>query len=241
MSLDAYHIKVDGALTQIQGQSPATQQVCYDSKGASAYCSLQIRPAGACFDQTNAACRAAANTVTGWIDVFQNVSNVETYGADLEANYTTHLFSHPFSTRLLSTWQPHYLFAQPGAPTYDFGNVTFPNLVPLQNVPALQLTATVNYDLTDKLSVGVTERWRGAMDLEPSGLGIFPTGAPAFYTTNLNISYQTGKAGNEVYVNVRNVFDKLATPAVGLSGSNGYAQSDDPIGRYATAGIRVRF
>jgi iron complex outermembrane receptor protein len=238
MSVDAYHIIVDGALTQIQGQAAATQQVCYASKGASAYCQLQLRPG--CFDPSLPACTSVANQVTGWIDVFQNVSKIETYGADFEVNYATSLFGRAFSARLLTTWQPHYLFAQPGAPQYDFGNVTFPNLVPLQNVPAVQLTGIVNYAVTDKFLVGVTERWRSAMQLEPDGLGIFPSGPPAYYTTTLNLSYQVGSPGNELFLNIRNLFDKLATPAVGLSGSNNYAQADDPIGRYYTAGFRLR-
>jgi outer membrane receptor protein involved in Fe transport len=248
-SLDAYHITVDGALTQIQGQAPSIQQACYDSKGTSLYCLLQIRPT-ACFDQANPACTAPANAVTRWIDVFQNASNLETYGADLELNYATSLFGRRASMRLLTTWQPHYLYQAPGAPEYDFGNVAFPNLVPLQNVPAVQLTATVNYSVTDSFAIGLTERWRSAMRLEPKGLTcgagaaltqcIFPSGPPAYYTTNLNIDYKVGKAGTGVFLNVRNLFDKLATPLVGLSGANGYAQSEDPVGRYYTVGFRVQ-
>ena len=250
VSLDGYHITVDGALTQIQGQAPAIQQACYDSKGTSQYCQLQIRPAGACFDLSNPTCRAASNAVTRWIDIFQNAANLETYGADLEVNYATRLFGRATSLRLLTTWQPHYLYQPPGAPESDFGNVTFPNLVPLQNVPAVQLTATLNHNVTDKLSVGVTERWRSAMRLEPKGLTcgsgatltecIFPSGPPAYYTTNLNLNYNLGKPGTDIFLNVRNLFDKLATPVVGLSGSNGYAQSEDPVGRYYTVGFRVQ-
>ncbi len=248
VSLDGYHILVDGALIQVQGQSAVTQSVCYQSGGTSPYCALQIRPVSVAAAIANP---IAANTVTGWIDVFQNVSKIETYGMDLELNYATRLFSNPFSARLLTTWQPHYLFDQPGAPEYDFGNVTFPNLVPMQNVPAVQLTAIINYNLTDRFEVSLTERWRSAMQLEPDGINcgtgtqsqpcVFPSGAPSYATTNINLSYQIGKPGNEVYLNVRNLFDKLATPVVGLSGSNGYAQSDDPVGRYFTVGIRTRF
>jgi outer membrane receptor protein involved in Fe transport len=247
-SLDGYHIRVNGALIQVQGQSAVTQAVCYASGGTSAYCGLQVRPVSVAAAIANP---VAANTVTSWIDIFQNVSKIETYGVDLELNYATRMFDHPISARLLTTWQPHYLFDQPGAPEYDFGNVAFPNLVPLQNVPAVQLTAIVNYAVTDKFSVSVTERWRSAMQLEPDGITcgtgaalqtcVFPSGPSAYYTTNLNLSYQFGGPGNEIYLNVRNLFDKLAEPAVGLSGSNNYAQSDDPVGRYYTVGTRIKF
>ena len=235
VSLDAYHIKVDGALIQVQGQAPITQQLCYDSGGSSPYCALQVRPLG---NYTN---KTAANTVTGWVDLFQNVSKIETYGADFELNYATRLFDHPFSARLLTTWQPHYLFEQPGAPVYDFGNVAFPNLVPLQGIPATQFTGTLNYSFTDKLRVGVTERWRSAMKLEPNGIGTFPPGPDAYYTTNLNVNYEFNGSGNEIYLNVRNLFDNLATPRVGLSMNNGYPQTDDPVGRYYTVGFRIKY
>lgn len=235
VSLDGYHIRVNGALIQIQGQAAVTQQLCYADPANSPYCRLQERPLG---NYTN---RTAANTVTGWIDEFQNVSKIETYGADLEVNYARQVFDRAFNARLLVTYQPHYLYAQPGAPTYDFGNVTFPNLVPLQAVPAVQLTASVNYALTSKLRLNITERWRSAMDLEPAGLGIFPDGPKSYATTNVNLTYQVRGPGNEIYVNVRNLFDNLATPTVGLSGSGGYPQTDDPVGRYFTVGVRARF
>jgi outer membrane receptor protein involved in Fe transport len=253
MSVDGYHIIIDGALIQVQGQSPATQSVCYASGGTSAYCSLQIRPG--CFDPSNPACTAAANQVTGWIDVFQNVSKIETYGADFELNYATRMFEHALRARLLTTWQPHYLFAQPGAPTYDFGNVAYPNLVPLQAVPAVQMTATLDFAVTDKVYVDVAERWRSAMQLEPDGITcalpapatgapppcIFPKGPSAYYTTNINLTYQYGDKGNDIYFNVRNVFDKQAQPLVGLSANSGFALTDDPVGRYYTLGFHTRF
>ena len=235
LSVDAYHITIDGALVQIQGQAVALQQICYASGGTSPFCSQQTRPLG---NFTNT---SVANTVTSWSVLFENASKIETYGADFELNYANRLFDRPFVGRVLMNWQPHYLFAQPGAPTYDFSNVTFPNLVPLQAVPAVQLTAIAKYQVTTKLTVGVVERWRSAMALEPSGLGIFPGGAPAYATTNINVSYQVGRPGNEVYLNVRNLFDKLPAPNIGLSSSAGFAMIDDPIGRYFTVGFRSRF
>jgi hypothetical protein len=49
------------------------------------------------------------------------------------------------------------------------------------------------------------------MTLEPAGLGIFPPGVKPFYTTNINVTYQVGKAGNEVYIN-RVVLDVTSKP-----------------------------
>jgi outer membrane receptor protein involved in Fe transport len=250
VSLDGYYIIIDGALTQIQGQANNIQQLCYT--GSSAYCSLQVRPGypsggfgpmtyAGCFDPTNPACIAPGNSASGYWDVFENAAVLKTYGADLELNYATRVFSRPFSARLLTNWQPHYLYAPPGAPTADFSGVTYPNLVPLQAVPAWQATALLNYAVTDRLEVGVSERWRQGMQLEPDvQAGIFPSGAPAYYTTNLNVGYRFDEAGSEIYLNIRNVFDKLPTPVVGLSGGSGFALTDDPVGRYYTVGFRYR-
>jgi outer membrane receptor protein involved in Fe transport len=89
--------------------------------------------------------------------------------------------------------------------------------------------------------VGVTEKWRGAMKLEPNGIGIFLTPGPGAYaTTALNLTYRL-KPDDEIYLNIRNVFNSLAERVVGLSNSNGYPQTDDPIGRYFTVGVRFRY
>ncbi len=235
MSLDGYHIKIDKALTQLQGYNPQLQDACYASKGTSIYCTLQTRALG--FTNTT-----AANAVTEWTAVFANIANIETYGADLEVNYATRLWEHSLSTRVFGTWQPHYYISQPGVPTYDEGNVAFPNVVPLQAIPALRLTATANFGVTDNFFIGVTERYRGSMKASAVPTDVYVAGdrrVNSISYTDFNLIYRL-KAGNELYLNVRNAFDQMPQGVAGLSSGAGYPGIDDPIGRYYTVGIRVR-
>jgi iron complex outermembrane receptor protein len=235
VSLDAYRVKIDGALTQLQGYNPQLQDICYASAGASFYCTLQTRP----IDFVN---RTAANTVTSWTAVFANVSGIETYGADLEMNYGGRLFDRAFSARLFTTWQPHYLIAQPGAPVYDQGNVAFPNVVPLQAIPALRLTASVNFGVTENLSVGITERYRDGLKMSavPTDVYVDPDVGSLAYT-DLNVSYRFWQTGTEAYLHARNLFDRMPPGVAGLSAGSGYPQIDDPLGRFYTVGVRVKF
>jgi iron complex outermembrane receptor protein len=241
VSLDAYHIKIDGALTQLQGYNPQLQDICYASKGASPYCQLQARPG--CYDPSLPACTSAANAVTSWTAVFANVSSIETYGADLELNYAGRLLDRAFGARVFTTWQPHYLFAQPGAPVYDEGNVAFPNVVPLQAIPAVRLTATLNFGVTDSLFLGVTERYRSWLKASAVPTDVYVPASsrvPSLSNTDLSLTYQFSKTGNEAYVHIRNLFDRLPPGAAGLATNNGYPLIDDPTGRYYTVGVRVK-
>jgi outer membrane receptor protein involved in Fe transport len=234
-TVDAYHVIIDKALVQIQGQATTTQQICNASGGTALYCSLIVRPLP--YSNTS-----PANIVTTFYDAFENVASIETYGADFELNYTRRLFDRPFNLRLFTTWQPHYLYSVPGAQTFDFGNVAFPNLVPLQAVPAVQLTGTLNYAFTDDFTATVTERWRSPLSLLAGGAGVYiaPT-VPSFYTTNLNLSYHFTKKGDEVYLNIQNLFNAMPPEAVGTGANSGFPLTDSPIGRFITLGVRIKY
>ncbi|HUO23815.1 MAG TPA: TonB-dependent receptor [Caulobacteraceae bacterium] len=234
-TVDAYHVIDDGALVNIQAQATSTQQTCDALGGVPTYCSLIVRP----LPWSNT---SPPNTATEWLDGFENVGAIETYGADFEVNYAHRLFDRPFSARLLSTWQPHYLYTVPGSPTYDFGNVAFPNLVPMQGVPSIQFTGTVNYAFTDAFTASVTERWRSAMSLLPGGAGFYKVPeVPAYATTNLNFSYKVWKAGDELYLNVQNLFAAMPPQEVSTGSNSGFPLTDSPIGRFITLGFRVRY
>ncbi len=238
MSLDGYHIKIEGALTQLQGYNPQLQDLCYESGGASFYCTLQTRPGG--FSRTPAN-QLASNQVTSWTAVFANVSAIKTYGVDFEANYAGRLFDRPFTTRLFTTWQPHYIISQPGAPDYDQGNVAFPNVVPLQAMPAVRSTLSVNFGVTDNIFVNLTERYRAAMTMSAVPTDVYvDSHVKSKAYTDLALNYRFLKPGNEVFVHIRNVFDTLPQGVQGLSAGSGFPQIDDVVGRFYTAGIRIR-
>ena len=235
LSLDGYHIKVDKALVQLQGYNPQIQDACYASGGTSFYCTLQTRPLG--FSNTS-----AANAATGWTAVFANIGGIETYGMDVEADYSNRIWNHIFDARVFTTWQPHYLISQPGLPTYDEANVAFPNVVPLQALPSLRITAVLNFGITDNVFLGVTERYRGDMKASAVPTDYYVAAdqrVPSISYTDMNLLYRF-RPGTELYLNIRNLFDKMPTGVAGLSSGSGYPQIDDPVGRYYTVGVRLR-
>jgi outer membrane receptor protein involved in Fe transport len=236
ISVDAYHIKIGGALVNIQGFNASIQDACYASKGASYLCTLQTRPLG---NYTNT---TAANAVSHWFAQWNNASLLETYGIDVEANYAGTLYQHPYTFRVFTTFQPHYLLGQPGAPTFDEGNVAYPNVTPLQDIPAVRLTGSSTFGVTDKLFMGLTVRYRGGMkagaDPTMFYLPQFQT-VKALLQTDLNATYRI-TPGNEIFANVRNLFDRMPPHAPGNSRNPGYPGTDDAVGRYVTIGIRLK-
>jgi hypothetical protein len=151
------------------------------------------------------------------------------------------VLDRPLNARVFTTWQPHYLLNQPGAPTYDEANVAFPNLVPLQAIPAVRVTATVNYQVTDKISIGITELYRPNMKISAVPTDVYVNdGINPLGITNLNFTYKVPKYNGDIYLNIRNVFDAMPQPAVGLASNSGYPLIDDATGRYFTIGFRIR-
>ena len=237
LSVDAYHIQIAGALINIQGFNPQVQDACYASKGASYLCTLQSRPLG---NYTNT---SAANAVSAWFAQWQNASVLETYGIDVEANYGGDLRGHPYTFRVFTTYQPHYLLGQPGTPTFDEGNVAYPNVTPLQDIPAVRLTGSANFGVTDKLFVGLTERYRGGMKASAVPTDFYlpkDQTVKALLQTDFNATYRI-KPGDEIFLNIRNAFDRMPPHAPGNSRNPGYPGTDDSTGRYTTVGIRLRY
>jgi iron complex outermembrane receptor protein len=239
-SLDYFHIEVQDAITNIQGTNPSVQATCYASGGTSPYCALQTRPLN--FTNTT-----AANAVSSFTNTVINIGSLRTWGFDLEASYRTKLFGNPLSLRLLSTYQPHIVYETPGLQTIDVGGVGFSSNA-LQASAKQRATFFVNYKLGD-FSVDVSERWRSRLKFTGDPTQIFSTpDAPSIAYTNLNLGWNF-KAGAErtgqVFFNVQNLFNRQPPPiaflgangAVGTFG--GFAQGDDPIGRYFTVGLRM--
>jgi outer membrane receptor protein involved in Fe transport len=253
-SLDAFRIRIDNAIGQIQGFNQQVQLLCYSSPPngpVSPFCSLQQRPSG-CFSAINPACTVAANQVTGWLNFFENISVIETYGADLELNWSGRAFDHRINARLLGTYQPHYLYGQPGQPTYDLADVAFPKVIGQSNAPSIRLTGVLTVGVTDHFTVNLEERWRNAMVLDEltqpaeywvPGPGGDHLASYGYTTLNMQYNFDQRWGGLTVYGNIRNLFN---TPApIGQTGNqpgNGFANFDDVgvIGRYYTLGARVK-
>jgi outer membrane receptor protein involved in Fe transport len=247
VSVDAFRIKIDNAINQIMGFNQQVQQLCYSSGGTSPFCALQTRPSG---NFTNT---ASTNQVTAWLNYFKNVANVETYGADLELNWSGKAWNRRVNARLLGSYQPHYLFAQPGQPIYDLGDVAIPRvqLTGQANLPSIRLTGILTVGVTDHFALSLQEHWRNAMALdEQSPPQEYWVGngnhLASFAYTTMNMQYDLDQKlhGLSVYANIRNLFN---TPApIGQSGGGtnvGYAVSDEAglVGRYYTLGMRVKW
>ncbi len=241
-TVDAYKITIKDAITQIQGQTQAIQQACYDSGGASPYCQLQVRPSG----YTD---KSAANAVTAWLTQRINLSQIKTKGIDFEANYSGSLFGRSMTARLLTAYQPELLYIQPNVPDLDQGGAGF-GPGGLGATPSVRVTAFLRFKPTDRVTVDITERWRNAMKLggDPTQVWV-KNRVDAFATTGLNVSWlpDVEFADLEVYANVQNLFD--ANPPAGAYSGNGtrsglrdgFAIGDDPRGRFYTAGLRMKF
>lgn len=242
IALDGYHITINDAVVQVAGSTPAYQQACYASGGTSPFCALQERPLG--FSNTS-----AANVVTRWYTKYFNIAQVETYGADLEVNYSHELFGRPASFRFLGAYQPHVYYRQPGVTTTDQGGVGFGPLG-LAAGPSLRLAAFVRFQPAENVTIDLFERWRNAMKLSGDPTQVWVDNhIDAFATTNATVTFDfaTSAAKGQFYVNVNNLFD-AAPPGGAYSGNgtraglrDGFALGDDPTGRYFTAGVRLKF
>jgi iron complex outermembrane receptor protein len=241
-ALDGYKIKISDAITSVTGSTTAFQQACYASNGTSPYCALQARPNG----YTD---KSAANAVTAWYVQSVNLSEVETWGFDLEANYSTSVLDRPATLRVLAAWQPHVYYRQPDIPTVDQGGVGF-GPGGLAATPALRLTGFFRFRPAEPLTVDITARWRGGMKLggDPTQVWV-DNHMASFGTTGVNLAYdlELAKGDAQLYFNVENLFDKSPPPGA-FSGNgtraglrDGYALGDDPRGRYFSVGVKLRF
>ena len=241
-SIDYFNIEVSNAITLTQGNNPSFQRACYESGGSSPYCALQTRPNG--FTDTS-----PSNAVTSYLGTYINISKVKTRGFDFESSYSTQLFNNPLSIRAFVTYQPHIIYLTPGLVTIDVGGVAF-SPGALQPSPKVRATLFVNYKIGD-FSIAATERWRShlAYTGDPTQYVSTPPISPVAYT-NLNLAWDVpyGSDHNaQFFLNIQNLFNKKPPAAASLQGNasvgsaGGFAYGDDPIGRYFTAGFRIKY
>ena len=243
LTVDGFYIDITNAITRAQGFNPTFQQICYASRGSSAYCQLQARPLG--FTNTS-----PANAPTAWYSGEINIAEQETYGGDFEINYRGMLFDRHYSLRGFATYQPHIFYRQPGTPTEDVGGVAW-GPVGVYASPAMRVTGIATFELTRNLGVNLMERWRSSMRLSANDSQVWVNGenhvAPVAYT-DLNLSYRTGWSFGEtqIFLNVQNLFNRDPPPSAAAGSGTipgqfgGWSIGDDPVGRYFTIGVRYR-
>ncbi len=237
LAVDYYNIKIDGAITTVQGFQANIQNGC-NLNGVSLYCDLIVRN--------------GAGTVTSWLVRPVNLAQIETYGVDFELNYSGRLFGRAISLRGLAAWQPHIRYIQPSVPTIDQGGVAFGS-TGLTASPSWRLTGMASYAVTDAFKVSAMYRWRNRMKLWGDSTVVWAPGEGTvrpYGQMSLNLSYEikpSSIGSAELFLNIQNLFNAEPSPAnspgssTGPGGFGGFAITDDPIGRFWTAGVRFKF
>lgn len=241
LTVDTYHTIINNAITTVQGWNSAIQAACYASGGSSPYCSLQSRPGS--LSNT-----AATNAFTAVYAAPINIAQVRTYGLDVEADYAGHLFNRALNLRLLANYQPHIYYIQPGVAITDQGGAGW-GANGLMPSPSLQISGIASYQLSESLKIDLFERYRNAFKLSGVvGHVVASPKVPAFATTNLTLTFNTGAVlavkDSAFYLSITNLFD-AKPPVTGYysgSGSAGssYEFADDPQGRAFAFGFRVK-
>jgi len=236
LSVDYYDLRIEDAITTVQGFANSTQNGC-NVDNVQLYCDLIVRN--------------AAGAVTDYIIRPVNLSEISTYGVDAELGYSATLFGRPASVRALAAWQPHIYYRQPSVPTLDQGGVAFGSSG-LTASPEWRVTGTASVSPVENFRVDLLYRWRSSLAVS-SVEANFAAGddrIDPYGNLSLNLAWQAeddrlGQA--EFFVNIQNLFDtdpalaNATGSANSPGGFNGYVVLDDPIGRYFTSGVRVRF
>lgn len=237
-SVDYYDIKLDKAITNVNGNSAAIQRLCEDSNGTSPYCALYIRPLP--FSD-----RTPANTATAVLSQSLNVAKVSTKGVDFEANYSfgaDRLISSAtgsFDLRFLGSYQPKLL-------TQAVIGGVITNGAGVNAVSKLRLSLTAAYT-NDNWGVTINERWKSKQAAFAAPIVSQIPDAPAYSYTDVTLEYKPKVIAEDMtlFFTVENLFDKDPPIFGGPAGAPGlnpsYGLGYDVVGRYYTAGVRTKF
>ncbi|MCL9999796.1 MAG: TonB-dependent receptor [Erythrobacter sp.] len=241
VAVDYYRIELGNAISQIDGRQASIQAACNASGGTNAFCDLYERPLP--FSNTT-----PANFPTLVRIATLNASSITTWGIDGEVNYTFDVGSNgKISLRGLVGYQPELTtILAPGVePQIGAGAAATQST---GGVPKVRLTGFVSYSTPD-FSIDLQERWRSSLVRDATRSLVFadPDVASVAYT-DLTFTFFAGEDKDKAFfLSVQNVFDQ--DPPVyltaGTSGTPAFSfpavSGDDIIGRYFTAGVRLRF
>jgi len=250
VSADWYQIGIHNVITNISGGSATSEQICVASGGTSSYCALVTRPHPITDTSPD-------NYPSMVLSEVLNSGIASTHGIDGEVDYNFDLSdlwskgSGAVMTRLLVSYQPSLLSisAIPGTPITNQAGAEGTNGT--GSTPAGRVTFNVGYSV-DSWMVNVTERWHSSERPNPNPTLIYtdPSVPQIFYTDlSVNYSFNTlgGSDGNtQIFLTVENLFNQQPTLFIGSgrTGAEGYAYpasfDEDVIGRYFTAGLRLK-
>ncbi|MBC2665539.1 TonB-dependent receptor [Novosphingobium flavum] len=231
-AVDYYDINITNAIVTLQGTAAQIQSGC-NNAGVQLYCDLIVRN--------------SSGVVVNYIQKPINLARIRTSGVDFEVNYQGQLFGRPLSLRGLAAYQPHIRYIQPSVPTIDQGGVAFGSNG-ITASPSWRLTGTLSYKLTDAIRIDLMERWRNRLAISGDPTVTFAPDSGTirpYAQTSVNVSVSVAPH-YEFFFNVQNLFD-AAPPAANLTGTagtpgqrNGFASTDDVVGRYFVAGVKIK-
>ncbi|HUO22081.1 MAG TPA: TonB-dependent receptor [Caulobacteraceae bacterium] len=255
LSVDAYRITVNGYISTLAGNSQVIQSICIESNGTSPYCALTPRPFPISDHTTD-------NFALATISVPYNIASLDTYGADIEANYAATVLGRPLTLRGLASYQPHILYNNGLSGLVDMGD-SATGQGGTQPSPSWKLTVIGNYSPIDNFKISVLEKWRNSMRW--TGISTTPASAsipfavtapifsnppiPAIQYTDVTFTYtlKSSVGNTDLYLSIDNLFNQQPVPVAGTGGGSGvpglfggYAQGDDTVGRYFTLGLKFR-
>ncbi|MEP7242542.1 MAG: TonB-dependent receptor, partial [Gammaproteobacteria bacterium] len=237
MSVDAFDIKIAGAIGQLGAQAIVDQ--C--RLGATQLCGFIER--------------GADGFISTIYNLFINTDQSRARGADFEfsASRPVTLFggNERLSARLLATYVRELSTTLAGAAKVDRAGQTGPGGSggTVNGVPDWQGTVSLSYS-RGPLSVALQERYinRGTYDSTwRQGVDIDDNSVPSAAYTNMELAYQapmTGHGSFQTYLNVTNLFDRDPARAAtwGFTGST-YTNTGlfDVYGRRYNVGVRLNF
>jgi outer membrane receptor protein involved in Fe transport len=241
LSVDFYSIRITDAIAAINGTNASIQRLCNASGGTSTLCELIVRPNP--YSDTS-----TANNATYFYNRSINAASIFTKGVDSELNYNTRIAGRPFTLRVLATYQPVLRQDTPAIGVVDVAGYAYAPAGGLGTTPKWRITSFIGFEPTDTFKLSLSTRWRSSLKWNTDTTLVYAEpDIPSYWTSNLNFSF-TPKAGSvkpEFYINVQNLFNKLPPIAINSSADAGrfgaYLSSDDLVGRYFTAGVRIKF
>jgi iron complex outermembrane receptor protein len=240
IALDYFRLAMDNAIGNVSASNSSVQRECEASNGTSPLCALFDRPLP--FSD-----RSAANFPTRAYARQLNVATLNTHGVDVEVNYSTSLAGGTFALRGLLSYQPENV------------TVNFRGSTPLDRAgasdgrgqPRYRVTSFIHYDRRGA-AIDILQRWHSSTRQSSDPTLVFdaaPVAATAY--TDLTLSYEL-KAGQgfsaRPFLTIQNLWDKQPPPYVSTGAQSSVpgffvpvTNGDDPVGRYFTAGVRIRF
>jgi iron complex outermembrane receptor protein len=242
LSIDYFQTRIDNAIGSITGSDPSILAECERTQGASPVCATIVRP----LPFGNA---TAANFPTALYNQTLNLATAYTRGVDVEASYRFKLAN--LKAALPGDINLRALYAyQPVLNTQVYSTSPVINASGAAGLSTHRVTAFVGYK-AGPFAVDLQTRFYSAVKRtgDPTVVYADPE-LPSTTYSDMNLSYDFALGAGahlQAFLTVGNMFDKQPriSPAASRAALPGTAvpavTGDDIVGRYYTAGVRVRF